>query len=216
MALEESQSLMLEMIIGRSRPFVRFLKPLLEKHFGVSGPEWSEENLYRTLTRVRRTPIRVDADELTYPLHVMLRFDLEKQLLSGELAVRHVPEAWNAGMELRLGIRPKSDLDGALQDIHWALGSIGYFPSYAVGAAISAQLAEGLRRDVPDLDEQIARADFTGLFRWLRGSVHGYGAKLSAQDLIKQATGRPIAAQSALRYLESKYLEDAQSSSAAA
>jgi carboxypeptidase Taq len=215
MALEESQSLLLEMIVGRSRPFVRFLKPLLEKHLGVSGPEWEEENLYRLLTRVRRSPVRVDADELTYPLHVMLRFDLEKKLLSGELAVRNLPEAWNAGMESRLNVKPANDVEGVLQDIHWALGSFAYFPSYAVGAAIAAQLAEGLRRDVPEFDTQIAVGDFTGLFGWLRQNVHGYGAKLTAQELIKQATGRPISAQAALRYLESKYLDNAPSATAA-
>ncbi len=216
MALEESQSLLLEMVIGRSRPFVRYLRPLLAKHFGVAGPEWEEDNLCRLLTRVRRSPVRVDADELTYPLHVMLRFELEKKLLSGELAVRHLPEAWNAAMEARLGVRPANDVEGVLQDIHWALGSFAYFPSYAVGAAIAAQLAEGLRADVPAFDEQIAAGDFSGLFGWLRKNVHGYGAKLTAQELIKQATGRPISAQSALRYLESKYLADAPASSAAA
>ena len=216
MALEESQSLLLEMVIGRSRPFVRYLRPLLAKHFGVTGPEWEEDNLCRLLTRVRRSPIRVDADELTYPLHVMLRYELEKKLLSGELAVRDLPEAWNAAMESRLGVRPANDVEGVLQDIHWALGSFGYFPSYAVGAAIAAQLAEGLRADVPTLDEQIAAGDFSGLFGWLRKNVHGYGAKLTAQELIKQATGRPIGAQAALRYLESKYLAEAPASSAAA
>jgi carboxypeptidase Taq len=103
-----------------------------------------------------------------------------------------------------------------LQDIHWALGSFAYFPSYAVGAAIAAQLMEGLRRDVPALDEQLAQGDFTGLFGWLRQNVHGYGAKLTSQDLIRQATGRPISAQPALRYLEAKYLADVPASSAAA
>ena len=106
MALEESQSLLIEMIVCRSRPFVRYVQPLLAKHFGVGGPEWDVENLYAHLTRVQRGLIRVDADELTYPLHIMLRYELEKQLLSGELAVRDLPEAWNAGMEQRLGIRP--------------------------------------------------------------------------------------------------------------
>lgn len=216
MALEQSQSLLLEMIVGRSPPFVSYLRPLLVRHFGVSGPEWEEENLYRLLTRVRRSPVRVEADELTYPLHVMLRFELEKQLLSGELAVRHLREAWNAAMESRLGVRPANDAEGVLQDIHWALGSFAYFPSYAVGAAIAAQLAEGLRADVPALDTQIAVGDFSGLFGWLRQNVHGHGARLTAQELIQQATGRPISAQPALRYLESKYLAEAPVSSAAA
>ena len=145
MALEESQSLLMEMIVCRSRPFLRYVQPLLVKHFGVSGPEWEVENLYRHLTRVQRGLIRVDADELTYPLHIMVRYELEKQLLSGELAVRDLPEAWNAGMEARLGIRPANALEGCLQDIHWAVGSFGYFPSYALGAVMAAQLYESMR-----------------------------------------------------------------------
>src|SRR5947207_5302272 len=117
MALEESQSLLIEMIVCRSRPFVRYIQPLLAKHFGTSGPELDVEHIYRHLTRVRRGLIRVDADELTYPLHIMLRYELEQQLLSGELAVRDLAEAWSAGMEQRLGIRPSNDLEGCLQDI---------------------------------------------------------------------------------------------------
>src|SRR6059058_5777839 len=115
MALEESQSLLIEMIVCRSRPFVRYIQQILAKHFGTSGPEWDVENIYGHLTRVRRGLIRVDADELTYPLHIMLRYELEKQLLAGELAVRDLPEAWNAGMEERLGIRPANDVEGCLQ-----------------------------------------------------------------------------------------------------
>jgi carboxypeptidase Taq len=215
MALEESQSLLIEMIICRSRAFVRYLRPLLEKHFGVSGPEWDVENVYAHLTRVKRSLIRVDADELTYPVHVMLRYELEKQMLTGELAVKDLPAAWNAGMEQRLGIRPSNDLEGCLQDIHWAVGSFGYFPSYALGAVIAAQLYESLRSDVPDLDEQIARGEFGGLFGWLRTHVHGLGAKITVNELIKSATGKPLSAASFVRYVESKYLEGAASSAAA-
>ncbi len=206
MALEESQSLLMEMIVCRSRPFVKYLRPLLEKHFGVSGPEWSEENLYAHLTRVRRGPIRVDADELTYTLHIQLRYELEKQLLEGKLAVRNLRDAWNASMEQRLGLKPASDLEGVLQDVHWAVGSFGYFPSYALGAVMAAQFYEALRSAVPDIDEQIVRGEFSGLIGWLRDNVHGQGARVSAQDLLKQATGKPLSAASALRYLESKYL----------
>jgi carboxypeptidase Taq len=215
MALEESQSLLFEMIVCRSRPFVHYVQPLLAKHFGVSGPEWDYENVYAHLTRVRRGLIRVDADELTYPLHIMLRYELEKQLLSGELAVRDLPEAWNAGMEQRLGIRPPNDVEGCLQDIHWAVGSFGYFPSYALGAVIAAQLYESLRADVPALDEQLARGEFSGLLGWLRTHVHGMGAKVPVQDLLKGATGKPLSATSFVRYVEAKYLESTESSAAA-
>lgn len=210
MALEESQSLLLEMIIGRSRPFVRYLKPLLEKHFGVSGPEWESEQLYRYLNRVRKGLIRVDADELTYSLHIMLRYDLEKKILSGELPIRAIPEAWNTFMENRLGIRPANDTEGCLQDIHWAVGSFGYFPSYALGAMIAAQLWESLHAERPTIDEEIATGQFGPLFEWLRQNVHGQGARISIQDLMKNATGKPLSASSSLRYLEAKYLEPAQ------
>jgi carboxypeptidase Taq len=210
MALEESQSLLLEMLVGRSRAFVQYLRPLLEKHFGVSGPEWEPENLYRRLTQVKRSLIRVDADELTYPLHILLRYELEKKLLSGELAVRDVPDAWSQGLEQRLEVRPTGAADGCLQDIHWALGSFGYFPSYALGAVIAAQLWESLRNAVPDLEAQIARGEFGGLFGWLRENVHSMGAKGTVNELMKQATGQPLSAAALLRYLESKYLEGAQ------
>jgi carboxypeptidase Taq len=208
MALEESQSLLLEMIIGRSRPFLRYLRPLLEKHFGVTGAEWDIENLYRTLAHVRRGAVRVDADELTYPVHIMLRFDLEKHILDGTLPVRDVPAAWSEGLEARLGLRPASDAEGCLQDVHWAVGNFGYFPSYALGGFIAAQLNEALRNDLPDLDDQIAAGRFAGLIGWLRENVHSVGASLGSQELIKNATGRTLSASPWLRYAESKYLED--------
>ncbi|MBV8783108.1 MAG: carboxypeptidase M32 [Gammaproteobacteria bacterium] len=215
MALEESQSLLMEMMVCRSHAFVRYVQPLLARHFGVAGPEWEVENLYAHLTRVRRGLIRVDADELTYPLHIMLRYELEKQLLSGELAVRDLPEAWNSGMEQRLGIRPANDAEGCLQDIHWAVGSFGYFPSYALGAVIAAQLYESMRNELEGLDEQLASGEFAGLFGWLRTHVHGLGAKVPIQELLKDATGRPLAAASFIRYVEAKYLESTASSAAA-
>ncbi len=207
MALEESQSLLLEMVVGRSRGFVRYLKPLLEKNFGVSGPEWEVENLYRHLNRVRRSLIRVDADELTYPLHIMLRYDLEKRILSGELAIRDVPDAWNTFMEQRVGARPANDVEGCLQDIHWAVGSFGYFPSYALGGIIAAQLWDSLHGQHPQIEEEIAAGQFGGLFNWLHDNVHGLGAKISIQELMKTATGKPVSAAASLRYLETKYLE---------
>jgi carboxypeptidase Taq len=208
MALEESQSLLLEMIIGRSRPFFTYLRPLLEKHFGVSGPEWEPENLYRTLIRVRRAAIRVDADELTYPVHILLRFELEKRIFDGKLKVRDLPAAWSEGLEARLGLRPANDAEGCLQDVHWAQGSFGYFPSYALGGFIAAQLNEALRAEMPDLDEQLAAGRFAGLICWLRDNVHSVGASLGSQELISNATGRTLSAAPWLRYAEAKYLGD--------
>jgi len=208
MAMEEGQSLLLEMVIGRSRPFLTWLRPLLEKHFGVSGPEWEVENLYQTLIRVRRGAIRVDADELTYPVHIMVRYELEKQILDGSLAVRDLPEAWKAGLDHRLGLRPASDAEGCLQDVHWAIGSFGYFPSYALGSFIAAQLYEGLRNEIQTFDAEIAAGRFGGLFEWLRENVHGVGARVSSQELIKNATGKTLSAAPWLRYAEGKYLEE--------
>jgi carboxypeptidase Taq len=207
LALEESQSLLFEMNLCRSRSFVKYLKPLLEKYLQVSGPEWSEENLYRHLTRVKRSLIRMDADELTYPVHIMLRYELEKKILDGTLPVAELPEAWNANLEQRLNIRPTNDVDGCLQDIHWAVGHFGYFPSYALGAVIAGQLNEALRAERPSLDAEIAAGQFGGVMDWLRDNVHGVGARLPVQELMQQATGKPLTAAAYLRYLETKYLE---------
>ena len=209
MALEESQSLLLEMIIGRSAAFLRYLLPLLQKHYAVTGPEWEFENLHRTLTRVQRGLIRVDADEMSYSLHVMQRYEIEKQLLSGKLAVRDLPAAWDLSMEQRFGSRPGTAAEGCLQDKHWALGSFGYYPSYALGLVIAAQLWEALRTQLPQLDGHLERGEFAPVFAWLRENMHGYGAKLPVKELIKQATGQPLSANALLRYLQGKYLASA-------
>jgi len=207
MALEESQSLLLEMIVGRSRPFLTWLRPLLEKHYGATGVEWEVENLYQTLIAVRRGASRMDADELTYPVHIMLRYDLEKRILEGSLPVRDLPEAWKAGLDERLGLRPANDAEGCLQDVHWAVGSFGYFPSYVLGGFIAAQLYETLRSELATFEAEIAAGRFAGLFDWLRRNVHGVGASMSAQELIKNATGKTLSAAPWLRYAEAKYLE---------
>jgi carboxypeptidase Taq len=207
MALEESQSLLLEVFVGRSRPFLRWLRPLLEKHFGATGPEWEVENLYQTLIRVRRGAMRAEADELTYPVHVLLRYELEKRIFEGALRVKDVPDAWRDGLDRRLGIRPGTDAEGCLQDVHWAIGSFGYFPAYVIGGFIAAQLHETLRAGHPDLDRAIERGEFGTLFEWLRENVHGLGASLSSQDLVRRASGRPLTASPWLRYAEAKYLK---------
>jgi carboxypeptidase Taq len=209
MALEESLSLLLEMLIGRSRSFLTWLHPLLEKHLGVGGPAWSVENLYRTLTLVRRSVVRADADELTYPMHVMVRYELEKKILDGTLPVGGLPEAWREAFERRLGVQPATDSEGCLQDVHWAVGSFGYFPSYVLGSLIAAQMFESLRAQSEHIDADIAAGRFGGLSEWLRQNVHARGASVSAQELIRDATGKPLTAAPWLRYAEAKYLEDA-------
>ena len=208
MAMQESQSLLLEMLIGRNRPFLRYIKPLLDKAFGVTGPEWEVENVYRLLIRVRRSLIRVDADEVTYPVHIMLRYEIENEMLKGELKIKDLPEAWNTRIQDRLGVRPANDAEGCLQDVHWAVGSFGYFPSYAIGAVIAGQLYESLRADRPELDDELAAGQFAGLFDWLRQNVHSVAATVSTPELIRNATGKPLSAAAWLRYIEGKYLEE--------
>src|SRR5262245_21176379 len=208
MSVQESQSLLLEMLIGRNRPFLRYLKPLLDKVFGVTGPEWEVENVYRLLIRVRRSLVRVDADEVTYPVHIMLRYELENEILKGKLKVKDLPEAWNSRIQDRLGVRPANDAEGCLQDVHWAVGSFGYFPSYAIGAVIAGQLYESLRADRPELDDELAAGHFAGLFEWLRQNVHSVAATVSTPELIRNATGKPLSAAAWLRYIEGKYLEE--------
>ena len=202
MALEESQSLLLEMIIGRSAPFLRFLLPLLQKHYAVSGPEWEFDNLYRTLTRVQRGLIRVDADEMSYSLHIMQRYEIEKQLLAGKLAVRDLPEAWNAGMEQRFGMRPPAPPTAACRTCTGRSAPSATIPSYALGLVIAAQLWEALRAQLPEVDALLERGEFAPVFAWLRENMHGYGAKLPIKELIKQATGQPLGANALLRYLK--------------
>jgi carboxypeptidase Taq len=197
--------LLLEMIVGRSRQFVTWLQPLLVRHFAAQGPEWEVDALLQRLTRVRRGLIRVDADELSYPLHILQRYEIEKQLIAGQLRVADLPEVWNDGMEQRFGRRPANVSEGCLQDVHWALGLFGYFPCYVLGSVIAAQFWERLRADVVGVEAQIAGGEFTGMFGWLRDNVHGYGAKLQAKELVRQATGQPLGAKALLRYLEGKY-----------
>ena len=208
MALEESQSLLLEMTVGRSRAFVSFLRPLLEKHYGAAGPEWTEDNIFRHLNRVARGTSRMDADELTYQTHIWMRYELERRLLTGELAVRDLREAWNTLSADRLGLVPASDLEGCLQDIHWAIGSFGHFPSYGVGAVIAGQLWETMREQLPGIETEIAAGQFGGLMGWLRERVHAMGASMGVPQLVQHATGRPLTAAPFLRYLERKYLAE--------
>lgn len=207
MAMHESQSLMIEMFVGRSRPFVQYLQSILAGTLSVSGPEWEVENMYRLLTRVQRSAIRVNADELTYPVHIMLRYELERELLNGDVKVKDLPEVWNLRMQSRLGVTPANDVEGCMQDIHWAAGAFGYFPSYAIGAVMAGQLMEHLRNDCPTLDEDIAAGKFATLFAWLREHVHSAGNRMTATALIKEVTSRPLSAAAWLRYVEHKYLE---------
>jgi carboxypeptidase Taq len=206
MSLHESQSLLVEMQACRSREFIEFLAPLLRQAFGGSGKAWEADNLYRLYTHVERSLIRVDADEVTYPAHVILRYRLERALIAGDLALADVPAAWNDGMRALLGVAPANDREGCLQDIHWYDGAWGYFPTYTLGAMLAAQLFDAAKRDDPAILPGIANGEFAPLFAWLRAHVHGKGSLLSAAELVTEATGRPLDAKIYERHLETRYL----------
>jgi carboxypeptidase Taq len=206
MAAHESQSLVMEMQACRSDAFLAFLGPELHAAFGGDPAPYAPENLARLWRRVERGFIRVDADELTYPAHVILRFRLERALIAGELAVADLPGAWNEGFSRLLGLTPPDDARGCLQDIHWYDGALGYFPSYTLGAMAAAQLMRAARRDLPGLDASLARGEVRPLTGWLRAKVHAEGARLGFQDLLRAATGKPLDPQDFLDHLRTRYL----------
>jgi carboxypeptidase Taq len=206
MAMHESQSLLLEMQVCRSRAFLTYAAPIIREAFGGDGPEWEVDALYRRQIRVRRGFIRVDADEVTYPAHVILRYRLERAMLAGDLDPAELPGAWAAGMRDILGVAPVNDSEGCLQDIHWYDGNWGYFPTYTLGALIAAQLFEAARRDVPSLMQAIAKGEFVPLLGWARERVHSKGSLLSTAELVEAATGRPLGTASFERHLRDRYL----------
>ena len=206
MSIHESQSLLVEMQACRSREFVEFLAPLLRQTFGGSGPAWDAENLYRLNTKVERSFIRVDADEVTYPAHVILRYRLERAMIAGDLMLGDLPAAWNDGMRALIGVAPANDSEGCLQDIHWYDGAWGYFPTYTLGAMTAAQLFDAAKRANPGILPAIGRGDFAPLLAWLREHVHAKGSRYSATEIIKQATGRPLDAATYEKHLKSRYL----------
>ncbi len=208
MSLHESQSLIIEMQAGRSRAFISWLAGAAREVFGGQGPSWEADNLYRLAIRVERSFIRVDADEVTYPIHIVLRTRLERALLSGDLDPGDLPGAWNDGMEELLHIRPATDREGCLQDIHWFDGAIGYFPCYTMGALIAAQLYETVLATEPSLPEQLARGDFTFLRNWVAMHVWSKGSSLSTEQIVQEATGQPLSADALLRHLRRRYIDD--------
>ena len=205
LALHESQSRLWENIVGRSLPFWEYFYPQLQKIFpahlaGIRLDDW-----YMGINRVERSLIRVEADEATYNLHIMLRLELEIAMIEGSINVKDLPEAWNARMQQYLGITPPDDAHGVLQDIHWAGGMLGYFSTYALGNLISAQLWEKHAADNPGIEEQMRKGDFTRLLDWLRGNIHCHGRKFEPQKLVERVTGRGIDPEPYMRYLEEKY-----------
>ncbi len=206
MAAHESQSLIVEMQACRSDAFLRWLGPQLHAAFGGDAAPYRPENLARLWRRIARGYIRVDADEMTYPAHVILRFRLEQALVSGDLNVRDLPGAWNDGFKALLGMVPPDDARGCLQDIHWYDGAFGYFPSYTLGAMAAAQLMAAARAALPGLDAALADGDLAPLLGWLRTNVHGLGSRLEFNELLRAATGKPLDPADFEAHLAARYL----------
>jgi len=207
LGIHESQSRMMENLVGRSRAFWKGYFPRLQAIFPSELEGVDLEAFYRSINRVKPTLIRVEADEATYNLHIMLRFEIELGLVEGSLAVADLPEIWRAKTQDYLGLTPPDDRSGVLQDIHWADGYIGYFPTYTLGNLIAAQLWEKIRQDLPDLDRQIEQAQFSDLMAWLREKVHRHGAKYEPMQLLHRITGEALSAKPYLQYLTEKYSE---------
>ena len=207
MAVHESQSLIMEMQACRSADFLTWLAPVARAAFDGAGPAWEAANLCRLYGRVERGFIRVDADEVTYPAHVILRYRLEKAMVAGDLALADLPGAWNDGMAELVGVVPPDDRLGCLQDIHWPGGGWGYFPSYTLGAMTAAQLFDTARQADPEIVPALARGEFAPLAAWLRVNVHQTGCFHASGDaLLTAATGRPLDAAVFKRHLETRYL----------
>jgi len=206
-SVHESQSRLWENFVGRSRSFWRRFFPEAQEAFPDALGPASRDDFYRANNDVRRSFIRTEADEVTYNLHIFLRFDLEKALISGDLSVADLPGAWNERFHRDFRMTPKDDGEGCLQDVHWSGGSFGYFPTYTLGNLYAAELWEAAHRDHPDLDASIQKGDFAPLLAWLRGRVHEHGRRWLPRELIARATGRPPTHAALVRHLETKYGE---------
>ena len=206
MGAHESQSLIVEMQACRSDAYLAWLGPELHRTFGGDAAAYAPDNLRRLWRRVSRGVIRVDADEMTYPAHVILRFRLEQALMSSDLRVADLPGAWQEGLQALLGVSPPDDARGCLQDIHWYDGAFGYFPSYTLGAMAAAQLMAAAYQDTPGLDAALGQGDLQPLLGWLRLHVHGQGARLGFNGLLQAATGRALDPRAFEAHLAGRYL----------
>ncbi len=207
LAIHESQSRMWENLVGRSLPFWEHFYPKLKKTFPAQLDGVSLKTFHKGINKVEPSLIRVNADEATYNLHIMLRLELEIGMVDGTIKIKDLPEIWNAKMQEYLGVTPPNTAKGVLQDIHWSGGSIGYFSTYALGNLVSAQLWEQINKDIRDRDDQIRAGNFDALLGWLRERLHTYGHKYDPQDLVQRVTGSKIAPEPYIRYLNKKYSE---------
>lgn len=206
-SLHESQSRMWENLVGRSRPFWKFFYPKIQEAFPDAFKTVDLETFYRAVNKVQPSFIRVEADEATYPLHIILRFELEQEMISGKLALRDLPEAWNARMKSYIGLDVAKDSDGVLQDVHWSGGMFGYFPTYSLGNIIASQIWEKILADLPDLYSQFERGEFMPLREWLREHLHKHGRKFTPKETLQKVVGGGIDVAPYMRYLKSKFGE---------
>ncbi|MEZ5571284.1 MAG: carboxypeptidase M32 [Halioglobus sp.] len=207
MTLHESQSLLLEMQAARSTEFIRFITPTLKRILGGQGPAWEPDNLLRLYRRVEPGPIRVFADEVTYPLHVIVRYKLEKAILADQLSTDQLPLAWNDLMDKLVGIKPKDDAQGVMQDVHWPEGIFGYFPTYSLGAMASAQLFTAAQRESPQVLPALAQGDVTALFAWLDVNIRSQGCLYMPDELIEKATGSALDTTAYKASIRARYLD---------
>ena len=205
MSIHESQSLSFEMQLGSHPGFAKLLAPLLREAFG-DQPAFAPNNLWRLMTRVKRGLIRVDADEVTYPAHVILRYDIERALVEGTLEVDDIPAAWDEGMRSLLGLDTRGNFkDGPMQDVHWPSGAFGYFPCYTLGAMYAAQWFAAMHRSV-DVDASIERGDLAPVFGWLRDNVWSQGSRWTTDELARRASGEALNPAHFRAHLERRYL----------
>ena len=205
MAVHESQSRLWENLVGRSLAFWKFFYPRLKEYFPTQLANVDLQTFYRGINKVKPSYIRVEADEATYNLHIMLRLELEIALMEGSLKPADLPAAWNARFQEYLGLTPPTDKVGVLQDVHWSHGLIGYFPTYALGNLVSCQLWEVLQQAIPDLESQIEHGELGALLAWLRQNVHTHGSMFEPQELVQKITGSRIDPQPYMRYLKTKF-----------
>jgi len=207
LSVHESQSRLWENHVGRSRAFWEQFLPVFQEHFPQTE-EATVQDAYEAFNQVYEDNfIRVEADELTYHLHIVIRFEIERDLIRGDLAVEDVPEVWNDKYEEYLGIRPETDSEGCLQDIHWSHGNFGYFPTYSLGSVMAAQLFDAAESEIDDLDAKVADGDFDDLREWLDENVHRHGSRYETNELVERATGEEFSADAFTDYVEEKYGE---------
>ena len=206
MTLHESQSLLLEMQAARTEEFIRYLAPLAQRALKGSGPAWTAENMLRLYRKVAPGLIRVYADEVTYPLHVILRYKLEKAIIANEIPIDELPGAWNEMMQQYLGITPPDDVDGVMQDVHWPEGLFGYFPTYSLGALAAAQIFAAAREREPGLLPGLAEGNFKPLYNWLDENIRSQGCLYTPDELIERATGAPLGTEAYKSSVIERYL----------